>query len=316
MLVACNCAALSLGPFPSIVAVVRDSHCSMTFGFVPTVLHWETDMRKNPARGVLFAIAFALLNILAVQLSFAESGKGEYVLGPGDIIRISVFQNPDLTVETRVAESGSISFPLIGAVQVGGLPVAAAEQKIAKQLRDGKFVLQPQVNVLVLEVRGSQVAVLGHVKNPGRYPLELANMKVSDAIALAGGVLATGSDSIVVLGTREGKPFRKETDLPALFQSGKGSENTTITGGDIVYVHRASQYYIYGEVQRPGAYRLERDMTVMQAVAQGGGVTPRGTEKGLKIHRRDAGGKVQALEPKMEDRVLADDVIYLRESLF
>ena len=199
---------------------------------------------------------------------------------------------------------------------VTGMSVETLEQKIAKQLKDGKFVLQPQVNVLLLEVRGSQVAVLGHVKNPGRYPLELANMKASDAVALAGGVVATGSDSIVVLGTRDGRPFRKEIDLPALFQSGKTSEDTTIGGGDIIYVHRAPQYYIYGEVQRPGAYRLERDMTVMQAVAQGGGVTPRGTEKGLKIHRRDGSGKVQSMEPKMEDRVLADDVIYLRESLF
>lgn len=270
---------------------------------------------------VIGRLASVLLSLLAgmvltAQFALAADSRSEYVLGAGDLIKVTVFQNPDLTVETRVSETGAITFPLIGSVQVGGLGTGAAEQKIATQLRDGKFVLQPQVNVLVTQVRGSQVAVLGHVTRPGRYPLEVANMRMSDALALAGGVTPTGADTVVLIGVRKGASFRKEIDLPALFTPGKTEDDIVVAAGDIIYVNRAPQFYIYGEVQKPGAYRLERDMTVMQALAQGGGVTPRGTDKGLKLHRRDKSGKVLVLEPKMDEKVFPDDVIYLRESLF
>jgi len=84
----------------------------------------------------------------------------------------------------------------------------------------------------------------------------------------------------------------------------------------VIYVHRAPVFYIYGEVQRPGAYRVERGMTVMQALALGGGPTIRGTERGLRLHRREAGGKVQTIEPAMSEPVRGDDVLYIKESLF
>jgi polysaccharide export outer membrane protein len=87
-------------------------------------------------------------------------------------------------------------------------------------------------------------------------------------------------------------------------------------GGDVVYVHRAPVFYIYGEAQRPGAYRVERSMTIMQALAQGGGPTARGSEKRLRLHRKTATGEVQELEPLLTDSVQADDVIYIRESIF
>jgi polysaccharide biosynthesis/export protein len=83
-----------------------------------------------------------------------------------------------------------------------------------------------------------------------------------------------------------------------------------------VWVDRAPQIYMYGEIQHPGAMRLERGMTVMQAVAAGGGATPRGTLKGLKVTRRGADGKMQTLEPSMEDTLKDGDVVFIRESLF
>lgn len=262
-------------------------------------------------------LAAMMLFVASMFPGFAGAQGGEYVLGAGDIVKISVFQNPDLMVETRVSEAGTITFPLVGSVQVGSLSISAAEQRIAKALRDGKFVLQPQVNILVTQMRGSQVAVLGQVTRPGRYPLEMVNMKVTDALALAGGIIPTGADTVVVVGSRNGKPYRKEVDLPSLFQSGDTADNNAVIGGDILYVHRAPMFYIYGEVQRAGAYRVERGMTVMQALATGGGVTQRGTEKGLRLHRRGGkDGALQSVEPKMDDKVAADDVLYVRESLF
>jgi polysaccharide export outer membrane protein len=240
----------------------------------------------------------------------------DYPLGAGDAIRIHVFQNPDLTVETRVSENGSITYPLIGSVELGGLSIASAEKKIANALLTGGFIQNPQVNIVLIQIRGNQVSVLGQVNRPGRFPLETANTRLSDMLANAGGATVNGDDIAIVVGTRNGKLFRKQIDLPSIFLDDKLQDNIVLQGGDSIYVHRAPVFYIYGEAQRSGAYRIERDMTVMQALAQGGGPTARGSEKRLRLHRKTADGGVELIEPQLTDRVLPNDVIYVKESLF
>lgn len=240
----------------------------------------------------------------------------DYRLGAGDSIGVQVYQSPDLSVDARVSESGVISYPLIGSVQLGGLTIGEAEKKIADALRTGGFVKVPQVNIVLRQVRGNQVAVLGQVSRPGRFPLETFNTRVSDMLAAAGGVTPTGDDVLILTGQREGKPFRKVIDIPALFLNEKSDEDIVLAGGDTLYVNKAPMFYIYGEAQRPGPYRIERGMTVMQALAQGGGPTVRGSENRLRLHRRDAAGKVVETTPRLTDPVRAEDVIYVRESLF
>lgn len=257
-----------------------------------------------------------LLLVAAGHAAAQLANTREYVLGPGDVIRINVFQSPDLSLEARVSESGSITYPLLGQVQVGGIPVVQAEKRIADGLRSGNYVKQPQVSILVVQVRGNQASVLGQVNRPGKYPLELANTRLTDLIAMAGGVATGGADVIVVTGVRNTKPFRKEIDLPSIFMGGKTDDDMVMQNGDVVYVDRMPTIYIYGEVQRPGALRLERDMSVMQALATGGGLTQRGTERGLRVHRRGADGRVQVIQPSMEDTLRDGDVVYVRESLF
>ncbi len=241
--------------------------------------------------------------------------KEEYRLGIGDVLRITVFQNPELTLEARVSESGVVSYPLLGSVKLGGLSLGQAEKRIADGLRDGNFVKQPQVSILVVTVRGSQASILGQVNKPGRYPLEQADTKLSDLLALAGGIAPNGSDTAVVSGQRDGKTFRKEVDVP-LVLAGRQSEDMIIQAGDVVFIDRMPMVYIYGEVQKPGAFRLERDMTLIQALAAGGGLTVRGTEKGLRVNRRGPDGKVKTLTPAMDDTLRDGDVVYVRESLF
>jgi polysaccharide export outer membrane protein len=110
--------------------------------------------------------------------------------------------------------------------------------------------------------------------------------------------------------------MRKEIDIPRLFLDKKSDEDILVSGGDVIYVHRAPMYYIYGETQRPGSFRIEREMTVRQALAQGGGPTQRGDQDRLRLHRRNAEGKIERLSPELDDPVLPDDVIYVRESFF
>lgn len=247
----------------------------------------------------------------------AEGGAAtEYRLGSGDVLRVNVYQNPDLTLETRVTEAGIVSYPLLGPIRLGGLSVTAAEKLIADGLRSGNFVKQPQVSILVTQVRGHQVSVLGQVGKPGRYPLEAAEVRVTDMLAIAGGMAGTAGDQIVVVGTRNGQPYRSEVDLPSVFGPGRRAGDVMLENGDVVWVERAPVIYMYGEVQRPGTIRLERNMTVMQALATGGGLTQRGTVRGLRVSRKDAEGRVREIEPAMTDQLRPDDIVYVRESVF
>lgn len=262
-------------------------------------------------------VAFALLASGAARAQApAATAANEYRLGAGDVVRITVYQNPDLTLETRISEAGTISYPLLGSVRIGGSTVALAEKTIADGLRSGNYVKQPQVSLVVTQVRGNQASVLGQVNKPGRFPIEVTDMRLSDLLAMAGGIGPAGADTLTLVGTRDGKPFRKVVDLPTLFRADNRADDIMVRNGDVVYVERAPMVYIYGEVQKPGALRLERNMTVMQALATGGGLNLRGTEKGLRVHRRGADGKLQVIEPKMDDLLVDGDVVYVRESLF
>jgi polysaccharide biosynthesis/export protein len=240
----------------------------------------------------------------------------DYRLGSGDSIAIQVFQSPDLSVEARVSEGGMISYPLVGSVQIGGLTIPEAEKKIANALLTGGFVKSPQVSIAVKQVRGNQVAVLGQVQRPGRFPLETFNTRASDMLAAAGGVTPTGDDVLIITGTRENKPFRKVMDIPFLLSNAKSDEDILVSGGDTLYVNKAPMFYIYGEAQRAGTYRVERGMTVMQALAAGGGPTIRGSQNRLRLHRKDANGNIIETTPQLTDLVRPEDTIYVRESIF
>ncbi len=205
---------------------------------------------------------------------------------------------------------------MVGSVALGGLSIGQAEKRIAEQLAAGKFLKSPQVNIVLLQVRGNQVSVLGQVAKPGRFPMETFNVRVSDMIAAAGGVLPGGDDVLILTGTREGKPIRKQIDIPGLFLGARSEDDILLAAGDTLYVNKAPMFYIYGEAQKPGPYRIERGMTVMQALAQGGGPTARGSQERLRLHRTRPDGTVVQSAPNLTDPVMPGDVIFVRESLF
>jgi len=331
---------------------------------------------------------------LFVQITHAQ--EPNYVLGSGDLIKVTVFNNPDLTLETRVAETGLISFPLIGEVKVGGMTAFAAEKRIATDLEKGGFIKKPQVNILVVQFQSKLVSVLGGVLKPGRYPMErdttLADLlalvggitsegsdlititdkngkkteydlsrvidgqsaaqsvkiiggetvfvnsrnvtvmgqvnrpgkysivsgvrTVADFLSMAGGVNPNGSDTITITTVRNGKTKRAEVDVDSLFRTGDDNADMELESGDSIYVPQAPVVYIYGEVQRPGSFRIQRNMTLMQVISQAGGLTARGTDRKIKINRRNPKGETDTIYPKLTDLVKGDDVVYVQESLF
>ena len=254
--------------------------------------------------------------MVLLLLALIGSASAEDVqLGAGDIIKISVYGNPDLTLETRVSEAGSITYPLLGEVSLGGLSTSAAEKKISGLLENGGFVRKPQVNIIVTALQSQLVSVLGQVNKPGRYPID-GKRNLTDMIALAGGMNPDGADTVTLLRTRNGKSARKVVDLVEMIRTGDMNQNFDLESNDVIYVERAPRFYIYGEVQRPGVYRLEKSMTVLQALSAGGGLTMRGTERSIRIKRRDAAGNLQIITAKHDDLVQMDDVVYVQESLF
>lgn len=245
----------------------------------------------------------------------AWSADNDYRMGTGDVLRITVYGQPELATEARVGESGNITFPLIGNVRLAGATPAEGEAEIAQRLSKGGFILEPFVTLNVLQYRSQQISVLGRVNRPGKFVLEKVS-RVSDALALAGGITADGADSVTLVRTRDGKAEYRDIDVIALFKPGGETSNVLIQDGDIINVARQPMFYIYGEVQRPGAFRMEQNMSVVQALSMGGGVTARGTQKGIRILRRDAGGGMRELDTQLADLLKKDDVVYVKESLF
>jgi polysaccharide biosynthesis/export protein len=254
-------------------------------------------------------LAALLLALSSVALA---NGTDDYKLGPGDLVRIAVFGAPEMSTEVRVAQSGAITVPLLGSVPVAGLSTAQVEQLLARKYAEGGFLKQPQLAVLVMEYQSQIVSVLGHVTKPGQYSMR-ASGHVLDVLAQAGGVIATSAADHAVLTRTDGT--KADIDLDKLFD-GDPSQNYEVTGGDRIYVPRADQFYVYGQVQKPGMYKLERNMTVSRAISASGGLTARGTERGAIVKRRGPDGKEKEYSARSTDVLQPDDILVIKESLF
>jgi polysaccharide export outer membrane protein len=237
-------------------------------------------------------------------------------LGPGDSVNIQVYGQADMTTTVYVSDDGTLPVPLAGPVQVSGLSPSEASQRIEKALKDGRFLVDPHVTLTVVLSRSQRISVLGQVGKPGLYPME-SNTSIFDLLAEAGGALETSSDTVFLLrADSTGAIQRYPINLKGLDDPKKSIPTQTLHGGDSIFVPKADQFYIYGEVTTPNKYRVEPDMTVIQAIARAGGVTPRGSERRVDIKRLTADGKYVTLKAKLNDLVKADDVIRVKESIF
>ncbi len=246
----------------------------------------------------------------------AQMARKLLVLGPGDSIALQVYGQPDLNATVTVADDGTIPVALVGAVQVNGLSPSEAERRTEKALVDGNFLVAPHVTITVVQSRSQRISVLGEVGSPGRYPIE-SNTTIFDLLAQAGGVKETSSSTIFLLRTdADGKIERYPIDLKAMADGRGALPFPGLRGGDSIMVPRAAQFYIFGEVTSPNMYRIEPGMTIVQAIARAGGVTPRGSRNRFELKRRDANGVEHEVKAKLSDPVLPDDVIRVKESIF
>ncbi len=241
--------------------------------------------------------------------------EDEYLLGGGDTVSITVYDQPDLSTVSRISpDTGSITYPLLGEVKIAGLTPEAAGKKIANLLKDKGILKFPEVTLSVKDYLSQSIPVMGQVNKPGEYPLR-GESRVVDLIAQAGGVKDDAADIIVVVRNENGKQVRHEIDL-LRFYAGDMSQNVKVSEGDFILVPKMDTFYIHGEVQRPGSYRLERGMTAMQALSVGGGLTERGSLRGMKVTRLKPDGSTESVSVELTDKLKPNDVLYVKERLF
>jgi polysaccharide export outer membrane protein len=258
---------------------------------------------------------FLLLAALVLLALPVRQSIAAYNIGPDDVLRITVYGYEDLRTEARVSADGRITFPLIGEVVASGKTSRELEEDIAVHLINGGFVHDAQVSVTVLQHVSQQVSVLGYVTRPGRYPLD-SDSSIVDLIAMAGGIGELGDHKVVVTRTIDGKPQKRELNLRVFLENAESVPPFKMQQGDQVYVPKAPLFYIYGEVQHPGGYRIEPDTSVVQALSIGGGLTLRGTQNGITVKRKNEQGVLQEQDVELSDAVLKDDVIYVGERWF
>lgn len=250
-----------------------------------------------------------------------------YTLGPGDILRVGVYDNPDLSQEVTIEADGAFSYPLIGRVQAAGLTVRQLESLLAKRFADG-YLVSPQVAVTVTQHKSQQFYVMGAVSKPGPYPLE-RQMTLLEALSTAGGttpdagfeVLLTHAADKQALPSGPTKVSAVSNGQPALrvpldqLLAGKIPQRIPLQDGDVIYVPPAAYIYVTGEIRNPGRYRLEKDTTVHKAVTLAGGFTKFAATKSMTV-QRIVDGKRQEFQAGPNDLLQADDVVVVRPSLF
>ena len=271
-----------------------------------------------------------LFLILAVYLIPSPTHGQEYAIGEGDLLKISVYANPDLTTETRVSGEGKITFPLIGEIVVNGLTVTELEKKIAQLLENG-YVINPHVSVFIMEYKSKKVTVLGEFTRPGLVELR-GNSTLLEVISNAGGITPNAGDMLYIqrkiinphtkdfgVGVKGGSEKKEDitvtVELKKLLEDGDVRANVAVLDGDNIYVPRAAFVYINGEVRTPGAYKITKGLTVLKAITLAGGFTQKAWQGRTKIIRKTDKGET-TITANMDDIVMPEDVIMVPESFF
>ena len=265
------------------------------------------------------AIAWLSVFFLGLLLLSSHAALGqEYEVGEGDLLRITVYDNSDLTTEARVSGEGKITVNLIGEVFVSGMTATDIGGKIARLLADG-YVKNPQVSIFILEYKSKKVTALGEFNKPGLIEMRGAST-LMEVISNAGGITANAGDTLYIQRKAIKANNHKEdviisVDLTKLLEGGNISSNISVLDGDSIYVPKAAFVYVMGEVKTPGAYKITKGLTVLRSISLAGGHTQKARKGKTKIIRK-AEKTEKTINANMEDLVMPDDIIIVPESFF
>ncbi len=266
-------------------------------------------------------ISGLLLGVLL--LSVGVSAQTDYTIGAPDVVTITVYDQAELSGKFTVDPDGTLTFPLLGRVKAGGLTLRALEVDLTKRLADG-YLRTPQVSVSMESYRSQRIFVMGEVRSPGAYQLT-GDMTIIEAIARAGSTTPQAADEVMIVRPREGQTtgpiLPTDSDSTVIrvnlreIQEGALSKNVQLRDGDTLVVQKARSVYVFGQVKAPGAYPVDKDTTVLQALSLAGGVTDRGSTGRIKIVRA-VDGKKKEIKVKLTDIVEPGDTIIVAERFF
>lgn len=263
--------------------------------------------------GKYFFSCIFLVILCIVGVALAQ----DYIVGEEDILKITVYDNPDLSTTARVSGDGMIKFPLIGEIKVAGLTTSQISREIASRLADG-YVIDPHVSVFIEEYKSKKTTILGQVVKPGIYALS-GNTTFLELLSKAGGLTKDAGDKAVI-NRRTALSAKSEDiltiDLRRLVEEGDASLDVALQDGDNIYVPKAGVFYITGEVKKPDAYKCEEGETVIKAITSAGGFTDKASTGRVKIIRKVAGKEEVVEKAGMDEPVLPDDIIVVPESFF
>jgi len=248
---------------------------------------------------------------IALLLSYSTiTNANDYLLGQGDVIQISVIQQPDLKLIKKLNAAGQIRFPYVGVVSLANKTEFQAESLLEEKLGKSNYVKAPQVTVRILEHHSSVAYVDGLVEKPGEYPI-IGVVTVQQLVARAGG-LSKGASSEVSLYRQE--QTRKNIDLYDLSAANNNQgANTAVKSGDRIIISAVPVFYTYGAVEQPGRYAYEKDMTVYQALSISEGLTEEASERTITIIR---GADSVSIDASLTDKIQPNDVIKVKKSRF
>ena len=273
-------------------------------------------LASKVSRSAYKQLCCLILGIVPLVSSAASPDDSQLVrLGAGDSVTLQVYGQPDMTSSSIfIGDDGAINVPLAGAVKISGLSPVDAAARVENALQTGGFLLDPHVTIALAQNHSQRVSVLGEVRQPGRYILE-PNSTVFDLLAQAGGVTESGADAVYVT-RRDSQGSLNRYDIKLKHDGTSVAADQRLQGGDNLYVPRAEQFYIYGEVKNPNMYRIEPGMTVIQAIARAGGITDRGSERRIDIKRANKDHHYVITHAKPSDAICNDDVVHIKESIF
>jgi len=242
-------------------------------------------MTKKSLDFVIFVLLFLLLLTIFFNnnyLCFAnENVSNHYLLGPGDVLQISVWGYPELTNVITVRPDGMVSFPLIKEIKATGMTPEELRQEINKQLCE--VIKDAQISLIVINFRTINISVLGEVNKPGLYPLS-GRVDVLKAISAAGGLTDEAGlrNATIIRKTQEILPV----DLEKLLIQNDLSQNYLLNSGDSLYIPKAfaiTNISIAGEVNSPGLYSIEGKVDVLKAMSACRGLTQKADLKNAII---------------------------------
>lgn len=241
----------------------------------------------------------------------------DYIVGEGDVLKIVVYENDDLTTIVRVSGEEIIVIPLIGRVDVKGLSISQIEDKIKDRLADG-YLVNPCVSIFIEEFRSRSVTVLGQINKPGLYEL-CEETTLLELLSKAGGVKDDAAGEAII--KRIHNPDKKrvkiiKVDLRQLLEQGDTTLNVPVMDQDSIYISKADLFYINGQVKKPAAYKCDSQTTLFKAVTMAGGFTDIASRKKIKIIRKINRKEIVLDRAKMDESILPDDIIVVPESFF